>query len=614
MYKGNNNMKILSTSLAIAKNNNKIKNIKNTLATNPVVQNNNVIPNNTLSEALGRSMVNFTGTGVNKPSSFEYENTTMFNPFGEEIKYNKETGEFVYSEYYSDGSLRKKVEVSPVYKQETVTECDDNGMTITQKGVNGYSIKKYDSKNRMTFSEDGDNEGYKVKINYDYDLNRSIRRDFYDEYCDTIEIRDLTTDERIYEGPQAEETVSENTNLGHNEITRNIITGSVYQVKEFRGKKLISDVIYSRKTGKVVIDKKYNSSKGSIVEKNYTEDGALVSIIKHHEGKKEIKSYNQNGVLDGHLLYEYNSRGRVERKVEYSLNYDDVYLTETHFENKGNYTKTFFEESPQNRMLRTQTYQDGELTEEIFYNKNGDIHHIREYTQEGFFRDDYLDKEGNIVASEYNDKGGTYKCEMFFKGTDIVKRKIEVINQKGDYEDITYDRESGYPVEKIIRGADDRILEVYKFYPKSNRPETVRYYKAKTYVESKFAPSGECYSTREYNLDGSVHFDTFDVETPFEKDSEQELLEILEKISKATAKRSFEDLTKEELVIFLDYAGLDSIEELVYMDKATFRKLAKKFHPDANIGKGVNMRAAEITFTIINTFWQRAQEKSQKAN
>ena len=106
-------MKIRAINYLTSKN--QLKNASiNKVQTNAIAINQTQLQNNTIQEAIGRSLITpFKGNGQITQDGFLYTQDNVFGSLNDKIYYNKKTGEFTFEKVLPNGIVKESIKFIP---------------------------------------------------------------------------------------------------------------------------------------------------------------------------------------------------------------------------------------------------------------------------------------------------------------------------------------------------------------------------------------------------------------------------------------------------------------------------------------------------------------------
>ena len=620
----------------------------------------NAILNNSLSEAIGRSQVSFKGTAKNSQNKFEYTQKNLSGS-SEGFTYDKATGVMEYTEKYANGQVKKFVRVIPKAQEEHVKEVQKDGSyTLESKTPDKTTFQEFDSRNNIQYSEKEYPSGRKVTDVYDYKNQRIINRVFVDSDQDpVVRVLDLNSKQDVpsYDTRliQKDEVILENGNTEYREF--NLVTGEIYRSEIKNGGTLIKGYTHSFTTGELTWNAVRRDSK--LYEDFYNSDGELrkETITDFAQNSQVVQDYLSDGTKLPKVKKFFDKNGEVRKIAQYDLETDRVQYVTTYAKDLR-VVDTY--EPMSNVRLTTEAYRGEELVELIEYYSDGKTPKTQtEYSSTGF--DDapycrkkvgYCDKHGKLECKDFfNADDIRYETHFYPKNSkrpDVI-RKYGVVN--GKYVDFHYTNNNKLEA-RIKYNSKNEVLSEIEYRYDSNIRETAKVYnKDRSYVITRYSETGlpvECnsYSKHDeilesirfyadgkspkdyvgYDNDGSYRYVKFDRDGNVLEDyycnpdgspratkakifgfgskdevNEESIDDIIKNIMTivGSANRSINDIPMTQWVKFIEYIGLDDVNQLFDIDTKTYRKLAKIYHPDLKINP-----SHEI-MQILNYFYQK---------
>ncbi|MBR3604906.1 MAG: hypothetical protein IKL52_02635 [Candidatus Gastranaerophilales bacterium] len=601
----------------------------------------NSILNNSLSEAIGRSQVSFKGVAKNSKNKFDYAQRNLTGS-SEEFTYDKTTGVMEYTEKYSNGQIKKVVRVIPKTQEEHSKEiAKDGSYTLQLISPQKTTYQEFDSKNNVLFTSTEFPDGRKITKNYDYENQRIIHRVYSpDESEPVVRVLDIiskqdvsSTDLRLIQ----KETIKHEDGITEKK-EYNLVTGEIYRSELSKGATLIKGFTRSFATGQITWEAVRHDSK--LYEEFYSEDGDLRKemVTDSSQNTQVIQAYTQDGKKLPKIKNFLDRNGNVIKvaqydletgKVQYVTSYVkglklvDTYnpstnvritteaykgeelvgLIEYYGDGKTSKTETEyssegFEDAPychkkvsycdkRGAKESTNFYSaDGVLYETHFYPKNSkkpDV--IRKYdVATGKYIDYHYGDDGKLEARiKYNSKDEVLS-EIEYRFDTNIKETSKVYNKDRSYVFTRYS-ETGLPLESITYSKFDEILQSITYYADGKTSkEYVAYEKDGSYRYVQFDRDGNITEDFECNADGSPRPARAKIfkDGPRESVDLDSIEQIVDNIMTIVGSSRFSenDIPMTQWVKFVEYLGLSDVNQLFDMDKKTYLKLSKIYHPD----------------------------------
>ncbi len=618
----------------------------------------NVLAKNSLQEVMGRSQVNFTGVATNGPDKFTYEQTNLMGS-SDNVVYDKKTGFFEYYERYSNGSIKKLVQLSPKSQKEYTKEIDKEG-NITEYTCTPDKLTEVhrDPDNKMlsrttTFKDEG-----VVVEKYDYKNNRIVVTYKGADGESEVRVFDLMSREEL--DPKDPRMIGKRR-IAHSNGTYelreyNLKTDEVYKSEIYSGSTLLKGMSRSFRTDKLTWESEYKN--GSQHETFYDEETGNITkflITNYSEKSESQEAYDPETGARISITKTYYSKGKTKTKF---VEFDPVTLARkrvTRYDREGKIVDNFDSKTAR-RTTREIIDLNDVLVQKIQYTEDGEtIAYIREYAPKGFedapqciekriefvdgiedqvqyinkdnqiYQIDFLDESGKHVeitrrrdlvnntytdteydkygrASskvKYNSKGVELSRRMYWPGTTFTQ-SYTVKHKDGSTVETQY-TDRGIAKETIKRGKDGRKIETIKYYADGRSVfESTMHYKDGTYYTAQYDTDGNL-----INEFGQKQTTSSRRERAYEygeANNGESIKDVIKNIHNTigSARGDINSIPLTQWATFVKFLGLTDVNELFEMDKKTFYQLAKKFHPDINKTNG----STEI-MQIINYFYER---------
>ncbi len=600
---------------------------KATITDNKKVENKNKqsveipIINNSISEAIGRSqVVSFSGENKMKGPVFEHSCSELFGD-KESIQYNKEDGSFSHTVVARDGSLKKQEEFFPREGKEIITRVSDGIKSITTKTPYSRVIEHYNEDGDQIYFEESTSAGKKVVIT-DFDKGRRIISKEVNGRK-TVQVIDLKTNSSVTAGDLVLQRVYDRKTDSY--ITENLITGQILKREKYRPNgKYDSIVEYSEKTGNVTREYLYDSKTGGYSDISYYETGARKSLVRiSRDGRKEDNyTFERDGkTISSHVLIEMDKRGALECETVY-IPGTDLIDNQTLYDDES-CTKYLFRRTP-NVPQFAEHYEDGTLVEEIRFQRDGQSYeYSKQYKPDGSSRENFFNRYGYKTHSKsYTPDNILYQYAEYNPDTDQVVKSIDIDVYTGTRKETLYDEETGYAKKITFKDRNGHTKEVRNFFLGTNRLKSkIEYNSDGSFFYTKYDESGAVIGREEYNADGTkkknnyyrnysenqgYEYNSYSRNTEYTSKqtstlSEEEVIDHLLDVTSSSHK-SISEITSQEWDKFAEIVGLESSQELLNIDKDTYRKLSKKFHPDLQRDEAMKAYGEKIFKVIQNLY------------
>ncbi len=629
---------------------------KKQVTTNPN-QNHNEIQKNSMAELLGRSQtVSFGATNNIKGNIFEHVcQERRLGGFYEKdvIKYNKENGSLKHEVFDKYGDLIRSSEFFPLKNTEITTEVDEYGDTTTVTTSPEFKeVITKDSEGRTIFNDYEDyRTGYHKNIDTDMKRMRTVVRERRNSYLpESIEVYDLKTNKTVTTGALVRDTFF-NENKGVEE-TINIITGQVLKTRQENAKgQLLRQVEYFEGEPGVVskeinYDAKTDKYRESVFSEKRPHNLSSITITSRDNRSKQVIQYEEDGqTIKSNVLYVKNIMNKPDYTVVYNNRTNAIESQRKFY--SSTYVDTFYSENP-NVPCYAEEYsrKDNSLLSETYYYDDGK--HIRsekKYSSDGscvettysisqkvIEEKDYDSKDRLLEVREFDEKTG-YRTKTTKYNSDGTTRVTEydsfgvrlrtVYYDKNDRPyDITEFAEDGKTKtgRKIIN--EDGSFTKISYDENGNetkREEFDRFGRKKTarqeqqgnwyqYQQRNAGNQGYNYQSNTQQTAGYSQRPKAETETDFLTRISGIVGQTHTVGSRVVPAFSKTDLTDADWKRLSELIGASDVESVKCMDKLTYRKLSKSFHPDLNLGKPESeQKRAEQLFRIINSIHESSK-------
>ena len=583
---------------------------------------NNPIMNNSLSEAIGRSqVVSFGGENSMRGSVFEHS-CSEFLGEKENIYYNKKDGSFRHTIVGRDGYLRKQEEFYPQIGKEIITKVVDGIKTVTTKTPSTLKIEKTNEDGEQIYYEESNSLGKKT-ITTDFKKGRRIIAREYNGNR-SVQVIDLKTNLSVTSGDLILQRVYDEKTDTYN--TENLITGQILKREKFRSNNKHQSIIeYAPGSGNIIREFVYDSKTGGYFDTTYDESGVRKSLVKtSRDGRKEdTYLFGRDGkTITSHVCLQTGKRGNLECETIYFPGTDYIDIQTLYDEESC--TKYKFRRST-NVPHFAEHYVDGSLVEEIRFQKDGESYeYSKQYKKDGSYRENFFDKYGCQTQSKsYTSDNFLYQYAEYNPETEEVIRAIDIDRYSGDMKETIYDEFSGYAKRITIQTANGKLKEIREYYSGTTQVKSKREFNPDgSFFYTKYDETGAASRREEYNADGTkkqnynnysgyngqygyndyTYTNKTQQRTAQEKPlSNEELIEhVLHIVS--SSDRSINEISQKEWTKMAEIIGVDSVDDLLNMDKSLYRTLAKRYHPDLQ-GNEAASAYSEKLFKIIHNLY-----------
>ena len=593
------------------------KNENITTSNNPIKSDS--ILSNSLSEAIGRSqLVSFSGENRIKGPVFEHS-CSEFLGDKENIYYNKQDGSFRHTVVGRDGQLKRQEEFYPQERKEITTKVINGIKTTTTISPYMHKIERYNEDGEQIFYEKIDSSS-KETIITDFEVGRRIISKEKNG-IKSVQVIDLKTNSTVTTGDLVLQRVYDEKTDSY--ITENIITGQILKREKFRPNNKYDSIIeYSPRTGKVIREYMYDAKTGGYFDCTYYESGARKRLVKlSRDGRKEnTYDFLKDGkTILRHILLEMDKKGNLQCETVY-IPGTDLIDTQTFYEEES-CTKYFFKRTP-NIPHSAEHYQDGKLVEEIKFQKDGESYeYSKEYKQNGSVIENFFNRNGDKIHSKfYTSDNFLYQYAEYNPKTDELIRTVDFDRLSGNIKETIYDERTGYAKKIILSDANGRTKEINEFFIGTTKLKLkIEYNPDGSFLYTRFDETGAVLRRDEYNADGTKkyykqsgsgrqNYGNYSYNTGSKSSthketvlSEEEVIEHILNVTSSTGK-SISEITPKEWAKLAEILEIENPNDLMSLDKETYRRLSKKFHPDLQQGEAQKAYGEKL-FKIIHNLY-----------
>lgn len=618
------------------------KNSKNSIKKDIELNKNNAEPvKNSLSEAIGRSQVvsfkgNYCPIG---PLVFEEYKTGLLKKRKKELfEYDKSDGSYVHTVLNSQGVILKRDEYYPNQSKEVHTEYDKR--TGNTKTTTLYPDAKYieetNSDGLQIYTEEDHKNGYSKIVETDYKKQRQITTTIGQGYRN-VSVVDMQTGYPVTDGELVLKTSFDANKREY--ITYNVINGNVYKVRRQKPSGRTEwEAEYYQDTNIVRRYYEYSEKTGGYNETFYNNQGIRTKYISESRNKRVTHEYEfaaDGYAVKSHIQREVNKSGQLTFYRIYDPPTDKI-IKEFQYGKNSNRCETYYKESP-NVPFKTEFYEQDIFKKYVLYHDDGEtFKFLSEITD-----------NGDIKNTHYNEKGKK-TCSEIWTNNNILKQKIEFDVYSGKPFKVTeYDIFSGNRIEylfdenhKIYKGnkydSTGRLTQVC-FYTNEVIQEQIDYFADGSKRHTYFDENGKQTEHVDYSADGTKrtsyddtyqrhrrsdrpHYSTGytdyssssteNTSKPKNKsNSKDPKKEAIQRIlSEISARHSdLSSISDSDWNVLMEITEIDDLNDLKNMSSDTFRKIAKKFHPDANIDDKELQEEREPVFIICKALYERTK-------
>lgn len=600
------------------------------------------IQSKSLSEAIGRSQVvsfkgkdDKTGPIVIK----EYNRGILKKRTKDIFEYNKSDGSYIHTVLGSNGELLKKEEYYPKQSKEIFTSVDlKTGVTkTTTKYPDVKYIEKENSDGMQIYYSEMHSNGNGEVVETDFKNHRQIitviKNGLY-----YVSVINLLTGEYVTDGDLVLKTKFDPETNQY--VTYNVINGNIYKIrKEKPNGKLDCETEYYKDTSVIKRRCRYNEKTGGYNETFYDINGvksAFVSGAKNNRVFHRYEFQSDGKTVKLHVKQEYNKSGQLTFLRIYNPSTNKIFK-EFQYGKDSQSCITFFKESP-NVPEKTEFYIGNTLDKYVYYQEDGET--FKSLTE--------LTKDGGVKNTYYNENGKKLFSELFSKNKQL-KQKIEYnINNGKPSKIIEFDNYTGNRTEYLFDIKYNKVFETNK-YDKNGEliqscyynedSDTVRiqvdYFADGSSRYTYYDEYGKKINHVDYNADGTQkdtssyedyqrnrraerpHYSTNSSTSSAQHASyshnksnvKNPKKEAIQRILKELSSKhpNLSSISDDDWNILSEITEIDDINELKNMSSDTYRKIAKKFHPDANINDKELQEEREPIFIICKALYERTK-------
>ncbi len=596
----------------------KVQKNENIITSNNPTKSDSIL-RNSLSEAIGRSqLVSFSGENRIKGPIFEHS-CSEFLGDKENIYYNKQDGSFRHTVVGRDGQLKRQEEYYPILNKEIVTKVNDGEKTITTKTPSMFRTEKYNENGKQIYFEESTPSGKKMIIT-DFEIGRRIIAQETNGK-NFIQVIDLKTNLPVTTGDLVLQRFYDKETDSY--LTENLITGQILKKEKYRANNKYDSVIeYAPGTGNVTREYVYDPKSGGYFDSTYYDTGARKKLVKTSKNgrKKDIYKFAQDGkTILSRVILEFGKYDKLECETVYIPGTDIIDRQTVYGEEVC--TKYKFRKSP-NVPQSAENYIDGRLVEEIKFQKDGETYeYSRQYKEDGAFRDNFYNRYGYKTHSKsYTADNFLYQYAEYNPDTEYAIRSIDYDKLTGTRKETLYDEKTGYAKKIILSDANGRTKEINEFFiGTTNLKSKIEYNADGSFLYTRFDETGAVLGRDEYNADGTKkyynqsgsgrqNYGNYSYTTGSRSSthketalSEEEVIEHILNVTSSTGK-SISEITPKEWAKLAEILEIENPNDLMRLDKETYRRLSKKFHPDLQQGEAQKAYGEKL-FKIIHNLY-----------
>ena len=500
-------MKIRAINYLTSKN--QLKNASiNKVQTNAIAINQTQLQNNTIQEAIGRSLITpFKGNGQITQDGFLYTQENVLGSLNDRITYNKKTGEFIFEKTLPNGIVKESVRFNPQKGTTSTFSLDDNDSTTqTIKTPKDTRTLVKDDQGRRIYFEIVNAKGQRKTVETDYDRKREVTQLSAPNLQTKTTVRDLTTGKYVTEGPLVEDRIEIEDGVFE---TKNIVTGALYKREIYTNKgKTIEITDFSRKTG--IITRKAFIDKGETETTYFDEKGVRnKSIYTDRKGAKTYTTYAEDGIFETSKVEKtYNKKGKLIKKATYTPNTDLIENVVEYNRDKNEITTYYYDTHP-NECKYSETKVNGVLVKSTDYYEGGkNPKKITKFESNGAYCEELYSKKGRypkLKTLYYDSSHELYKKEEFDPQTGKIASSWEKHPNIDNLSILRlFDPTGKLEIKDVMK--DDKILveRVYYFEDGITPNRIIKYNQDRSYKVIEYNRAFKLVSELDYKADGTL--------------------------------------------------------------------------------------------------------------
>ena len=213
-----------------------------------------------------------------------------------------------------------------------------------------------------------------------------------------------------------------------------------------------------------------------------------------------------------------------------------------------------------------------------------------------------------------------YQYAEYNPDTEEVIRSIDYDKLTGTKKETLYDERTGYAKKIILSDANGRTKEINEFFIGTTKLKSkIEYNPDGSFLYTRFDETGAVLRRDEYNADGTKkyykqsgsgrqNYGNYSYNTGSKSSthketvlSEEEVIEHILNVTSSTGK-SISEITPKEWAKLAEILEIENPNDLMSLDKETYRRLSKKFHPDLQQGEAQKAYGEKL-FKIIHNLY-----------
>ncbi len=561
-----------------------------------------LLPNNSLNEVMGRAQVSFGGTNKMGANYFTHDCSEILSGKNEHIDYNKEDGSFIHTVTARNGDLVKKEEFYPLEGREVITRVRRDGLKVTERRKNaGQTVTHFNQQGTEVYRSETDANGNTETKSVDFEKNRIVLISEKDGNY-SAQVIDLRTKQPVTSGELIYDERYDEKKQEYSKV--NILTNRVEETKKYRDGELVSQKSYSPLTGEITEEVRFKP----YVKVNYSADGhpQFITTLSEDEKIKDIYELYQDGKTEkSHTKYILDG---LNKRVRFKISYFPATQLKKEITSYGDSGKTV-EKYHRNPNVVEQRYE---------YDKDDNLVKILNFDifSQSVSGKTIFAEDGSYKEESYS-PDGIKRGECFYTPNSRLSIKNEYDNytgvlkyttryhEDGSYDVTRFDKSGKIAKTVSIYTKDKKLKETITLDKTGQRPAYREVYNQDgSYTLFEYDGFGNIKSTSEWNIDGSrksssAASSAFNSTTKL-RDRVSDEDKFLKKMSDIIARTSYAGVKNEDWQRLAKILGVNDKSDLLSMDKTTYRKLSRQYHPDHNPD---NQQRNTTIFGIINNLY-----------